>query len=48
VTLPASSTDDEVKGAALEETNVKKHTEGFEIKKVILVPKKLVSIVVGK
>ena len=48
VTLPASSTDDEIKGAALEEINVKKHTEGFEIKKVILVPKKLVNIVVGK
>lgn len=48
VTLPASSKDDEVKSAALEETNVKKHTEGLEIKKVILVPKKLVNIVVGK
>ena len=48
VTLPASSTDDEIKGAALEDSKVKKHIENFEIKKVILVPKKLVNIVVGK
>ncbi|MDT8318710.1 MAG: leucine--tRNA ligase [bacterium] len=48
LTLPASSKDDEIKEAALEDSKVKKHTEGFEIKKVILVPKKLVNIVVGK
>lgn len=48
LTLPASSTDDEIKGAAQEDTKVKKHIEGLEIKKVILVPKKLVNIVVGK
>ncbi len=48
VVVPASSTDDEIKAAAMDEPNVQKHTEGMTVRKVIVVPKKLVNIVVSK
>lgn len=40
--------EEEVKAKALADANVKKHTEGMQVRKVIVVPRKLVNIVVGK
>ena len=45
LSVSPSATEDEIKEKALELENVKKHLEGKEIKKIIVVPKKLVSIV---
>jgi leucyl-tRNA synthetase len=45
VTLPKDSTDQQVREAALENGRVKSLIEGREIKKVIVVPKRLVNIV---
>lgn len=44
--LPADSTDEEIKRAAISDQRVKHFTGGREPKKVILVPKKLVNVVV--
>lgn len=47
VTVPAKATKDEVEAAALADENVKKYTDGKTIRKVIVVPGKLVNVVVG-
>jgi len=47
VTVAVDATDDAVKTAALADEKVREHTEGKEIKKVVVVPKKLVNVVVG-
>ena len=46
ITVDANADDDAIKKSALNESNVKKHIEGKDIKKVIVVKKKLVNIVV--
>lgn len=46
ITTSMSTTEDEMKALALNIDNVKVYTEGKEIVKVVVVPKKLVSIVV--
>ncbi len=46
--VSADASQDEIKTSALDLENVKKYTEGHEIKKVFVVPGKLVSIVLGK
>ena len=46
IEVASETTDDEMKSLALEIENVKAFTEGKEIVKVIVVPKKLVNIVV--
>ena len=45
ITLPASYGEDEVRDWALKSEKIRKLTEGKEIKRVILVPRKLVNIV---
>jgi leucyl-tRNA synthetase len=45
ITIPASYGEEEVKGWALKSEKIQKLTEGKEIKRVILVPRKLVNIV---
>jgi leucyl-tRNA synthetase len=45
MTIPASYGEDEVKSWALKSERIRKLVEGKEIKRVILVPKKLVNIV---
>ena len=47
VKVAADAPKDEVEAAALAEENVKRFTEGQTIRKVIVVPNKLVSVVVG-
>jgi leucyl-tRNA synthetase len=47
ITLSPDATEDEAKSAALNEENVKKFTDGKDIKKLIYVPGKIVNIVVG-
>lgn len=44
--LAADITDEDMKKAALDSQKVKKYTDGFEIVKIIAIPKKLVNIVV--
>ena len=46
--VPAMTNQEEIKKLALEQENVMKFVEGKEIKKIIVIPKKLVSIVTGK
>ena len=46
VTLP-DATEDRIKAAALNNENVQRHITGKEVKKVIVVPQRLVNIVVG-
>ncbi len=43
--MPIDATDEQVKEAALAIENVQKFIEGKEIKKMIVIPKKMVSIV---
>ncbi len=45
LSVTPSAAEEEIKEKALELENVKKHLQGKEIKKIIIVPKKLVSIV---
>jgi len=45
MTIPASYREEEVKAWALKSERIRKLVEGKEIKRVILVPKKLVNIV---
>ena len=45
VTVSAQATKEDIEKAALENENVKKFTEGKTIRKIIVVPKKLVNIV---
>jgi leucyl-tRNA synthetase len=46
VTVPADASEEQIKAAALASEQVKKHMEGREPKKVIVVQKRLVSVVV--
>ncbi|HUI40508.1 MAG TPA: leucine--tRNA ligase [Terriglobia bacterium] len=46
IRVPASAGDDEIRAQALAEPKVREYLEGKEVVKVIIVPKKLVSIVV--
>jgi leucyl-tRNA synthetase len=45
MTIPASYGEEEVKAWALKSEKIRKLTEGKEIKRVILVPRKLVNVV---
>lgn len=45
--MPKSSSKEELEKAALQDENVQKNIAGKEIKKIIIVPDKLVSIVIG-
>ena len=45
VTVPAQAAKEEIEQAALANENVKKFTDGKTIRKIIIVPKKLVNIV---
>jgi leucyl-tRNA synthetase len=45
--LPAGATKEEMEKAALENPNVQRHIEGKTLRKVIVVPGKLVNLVVG-
>lgn len=47
VVVAASSSEDEIKASAMEDGKVKRSLEGMNVRKVIVVPKKLVNIVVG-
>jgi len=46
ITVPADASDEEIKEGALSDEKARKWIEGKEIKKVIVVPKKLVNVVV--
>ena len=46
--VPRGLSRDDLERFARESANVKKHTEGKEIRKVIVVPDKLVNVVVGE
>lgn len=46
ITVPVDSSDEEIKGIALSDEKTKGWISGKEIKKVIMVPKKLVNVVV--
>jgi len=45
--VPASASKEEIEALAVELEGVKKHSEGKTIRKVIVVPNRLVNIVVG-
>jgi len=45
IEMPAGADEESVKGAALADANVQKHTVGLTIRKVVLVPGKLVNVV---
>ncbi len=47
ITVAGDATDSEMEQAALKDSKVEKYLEGRPIRKVIVVPKKLISIVVG-
>jgi leucyl-tRNA synthetase len=47
VTVPVNAGEDEVKEAALADPRVKKYLEGSSVRKVIVIPKKLISVVAG-
>ncbi len=46
LTVPVNSTDDAVKSSALNDENVKRHLEGKQIVKAIVVPNKIINFVV--
>lgn len=46
ITVEASASEEDIKENALSQENVKRHIAGKKIKKVVLVPKKLISVVV--
>jgi leucyl-tRNA synthetase len=47
LSVPSGAGQEEIKALALENEKVHKHIQGKEVKKVIVVPEKLVNIVVG-
>jgi leucyl-tRNA synthetase len=47
MTMPIASTEEELKAAALAHPKIQQHTAGKTIRKVVVVPKKLVNIVVA-
>ncbi|MBK8816193.1 MAG: leucine--tRNA ligase [Methylococcaceae bacterium] len=46
LSLPTSATNDEIEKAALADVNIVKFIEGQPVKKIVIVPKKLVNIVI--
>ena len=46
MTVPADASEEQIRAAALASEQVKKHMEGKEPKKVIVVPGRLVNVVV--
>ena len=46
INVPVGISEDELKSIALSEENVKRHLQGMEIRKIIIVPNKIVNIVV--
>lgn len=47
ITVPVDLSEEEIKTTALEESNVKKFVEGKTVRKMVMVPGKLLNIVVG-
>jgi len=47
VSVPPDAEEDQIRQAALDQENVKRHLEGQEIKKVVVVPGKLVNVVLN-
>jgi leucyl-tRNA synthetase len=47
ITADAGATEEEIRSMALADPRVKEHTDGRILKKLVYVPKKLVSIVVS-
>jgi leucyl-tRNA synthetase len=47
ITVTVDAAEDEIKKAALDDSRVQKYLEGSSIKKVIVIPKKLINIVTG-
>ncbi len=47
ISVAANASDDSIREAALTESNVQKHVEGKTVRKIIIVPGRLVNIVVG-
>jgi leucyl-tRNA synthetase len=48
VTIAADEDDESVKRKALEDENVRRFLEGREIRRVVVVPKRLVNVVVSE
>jgi leucyl-tRNA synthetase len=46
LSVPSAAGEEEIKGLALENENVRRHIQGKDIKKVVVVPGKLVNVVV--
>ena len=47
VSVPADAGKDQIESLALQDENVQRHIEGKTVRKVIVVPGRLVNIVVG-
>jgi leucyl-tRNA synthetase len=47
VSVPINATNKEMEQAALTDPRVKRYLDGSSIRKVIVVPKKLINIVIG-
>jgi leucyl-tRNA synthetase len=47
ILVPADATEDRIKARAMEEPNVKKYFDGKTVRKVVVVPGRLVNVVVG-
>ena len=47
ITVPANSDKSALENEALNHENIQKHIDGKSVKKVIVVPKKLINIVIG-
>ena len=45
ITIAADAAQSEIEHAALSDTNVKKHLEGHSVRKIIVIPKKMINIV---
>jgi leucyl-tRNA synthetase len=46
ITAPADATDEELEDIALKDSRIKDFIEGKQVRKVIVVPKKLINVVV--
>ena len=47
ITVPANSDDEHIKSSALADENVQRFTDGKDIRKIIIVPGRLVNIVIS-
>ena len=47
ITMPSTATDKELEAAAMEHPKIKEALEGKQVRKVVVVPKKLVNLVAG-